>query len=125
VGAVAGFALLAAVDPTFRTGNNLPLFNVVGFACLGALSVSIIGTSAALPDGIVRRALRHRWLRAIGTVSYCAYVFHDFCIMVVKTTGWPLALQVSAALGLTLAIATASWFLLEKPLMSQRHRVRL
>jgi hypothetical protein len=74
--------------------------------------------AAAMPDGLVHRALAPRWLRWVGTVSYGAYLFHWplFLILTPARTGLdPLPLFVVRTAA-TLGLAALSWRFVERPL---------
>lgn len=82
------------------------------------------------PVPVVQRALVWRWLRWLGTVSYCVYLIHEPILAVVllffKTNPWligkPSSLAATViALALTSLIAQLSWVCLERPLMRKAH----
>jgi lysophospholipase L1-like esterase len=96
-----------------RTDSILYRGGLVVHAGLTALVI----LAALQPAGPIRRVLGWRPLVAIGVISYGAYLVH-WPIMVVlqQETGldWPGRLAVD--LTLTLAVATASYRLLERPI---------
>jgi peptidoglycan/LPS O-acetylase OafA/YrhL len=112
-GAAALVALLWIWHSAARTDEILYRGGLVVHAGLTALVI----LAALQPGGPIRRVLGWRPLVAIGVVSYGAYLVH-WPIMVVlqQETGldWPGRLVVDLAL--TLAVATASYRLLERPI---------
>jgi peptidoglycan/LPS O-acetylase OafA/YrhL len=91
-----------------------------GLTLHALLVVTVI--AAALVPGPVRAALAIPPLRALGLISYGAYLYH-----------WPIFLWLSAArtgldgaalfglrLAVTLTVATLSWYYLEQPILHGR-----
>jgi peptidoglycan/LPS O-acetylase OafA/YrhL len=81
--------------------------------------------------GLVRRLLATRVLTYLGLISYGAYLWH-FAVLVqldrwgfrdvaAKTGQW---IWVAAGLAGGVAIATVSWYLLEKPILGLKGVVR-
>ena len=68
----------------------------------------------------------------VGTISYGIYIYHNFMPVIAPRLwrlvglNWPqnLWLQVAIAVALTLVIATASWFGLERPINNLKSRFR-
>jgi peptidoglycan/LPS O-acetylase OafA/YrhL len=89
----------------------------------------------ALQDasGPIAAAMRLRWLREIGTVSYCMYIIHlvanVICHRVVLhadpeiSTAKGVAVTILAAV-LTYALAKISWICFERPLLQMGHRFK-
>jgi len=100
--------------PRFR-GMNTPLSNAMLYSVSLVLCTSIV-VFALQSKGIVRRLLSNPVLVYIGTISYTIYLIHLTILYAV----WPLhygRIQSAAiALVLTLAYASASWFLFERRL---------
>jgi peptidoglycan/LPS O-acetylase OafA/YrhL len=87
-----------------------------GFA-LAALAAAAF-VAAAATDGPVSRALSIRPLAAIGAISYGLYLWHWPVDVVVNEsrTGLAGAGLFATQLGITFAIATASFFVVERPI---------
>jgi peptidoglycan/LPS O-acetylase OafA/YrhL len=132
---------MAPAATTRWAGRLLTAFGAAGFAGTFALTYAMRGTSAfdyqggfllsagsaaaiivgavCVPRGPVARLLSLRSLVWIGTVSYGAYLWHFPVYVVVDSArtgldGLPLlALQFAT----TLALAAASYYLIERPVM--------
>jgi peptidoglycan/LPS O-acetylase OafA/YrhL len=80
--------------------------------------------------GFVRRALRWPPLVYIGLVSYGVYLWHQSWLeRAVKWNHQPdfhasFPAIVTAGFALTMVTASLSWFVLERPLLRRRDRVR-
>jgi peptidoglycan/LPS O-acetylase OafA/YrhL len=85
-----------------------------GFVLHALLSAAVV--AACLVPGPVRSVLSVGPLRALGRISYGVYLYH-----------WPVFVwydgSLVAQLGLTLALAIASFVLLEQPIRERRWRV--
>ena len=59
----------------------------------------------------------------LGVVSYGVYLWHTSVISEFEGYGWiPNDLHIVVAFFVTVAIATASWYLLEHPVLRLAHR---
>lgn len=100
--------------PRFRAMNT-PLSNAMLYSISLVLCTSIV-VFALQSKGIVRRLLSNPVLVYIGTISYTIYLIHLTILYAV----WPLHYgrieSAAIALVLTLAYASASWFLFERRL---------
>jgi peptidoglycan/LPS O-acetylase OafA/YrhL len=115
----AVLAALAAVLPTASGPAYAGLF-----APLSAVSaVMVWSLQVASP---VRRALSSRPLVQLGRISYGVYLFHWPVFVWLRQQGWSLTEPWRFALALvaTLAIATASFVLIEQPIRSVSWPVR-
>ncbi len=73
--------------------------------------------------GMIRRVLRSAPMVFLGVVSYGVYLWHTSVITEFDGYTWiPNDLQFVAAFFVTVAIATASWYLLERPVLRLAHR---
>ncbi|MBS1122201.1 MAG: O-antigen acetylase [Deltaproteobacteria bacterium] len=118
--AVGVFAAISISVPTFRTNLNLPLFNVVGFGLTAVFAISTFVYVRSLERGPLLALLNHPVLQYIGRISYMCYLIHMVAIAVAKMAGLGRYPTAALALAGTLGFATASYYLLEKPL--QRFR---
>jgi peptidoglycan/LPS O-acetylase OafA/YrhL len=91
-----------------------------GLTLHALLVVTVIG--AALVPGPVRSALAIPPLRALGLISYGAYLYHwpIFLWLNPARTGLDGAALFGLRLGVTLAVATLSWYFVEQPILHGR-----
>ena len=86
----------------------------------------MLSTSAVIlalrSRGIVTRVLSNPVLVYVGTISYTIYLVHVTFIGLMWKLNYGKYSSALAALALTLAFATASWFLLEKRLVRGERR---
>lgn len=99
------------------------LFGVV------ALLVVAPGALSRRTDGAVRRVLSSRPLHALGVVSYGVYLWH-LTVLVDLVDRWGGSddppswwVLVGAGTAITVVVAAASWFLLERPLIALVRRL--
>jgi peptidoglycan/LPS O-acetylase OafA/YrhL len=78
-------------------------------------SAALIAILAEPGAGPAHRILALTPLRYTGRVSYGMYLWHPFVIAVV--VAWKLPVPVLASTVLAMAVATASWLLLERPIL--------
>lgn len=80
-----------------------------------------------------RSALRNRWLRGLGLLAYGAYLIHQAVnglahgMILGRLPAFGTLPEIAVTLGafaLTVAIATLSWWKLEKPFVSWGHSMR-
>jgi peptidoglycan/LPS O-acetylase OafA/YrhL len=67
-----------------------------------------------------------RFTAAAGTVSYALYLYQLPSLRAVErwTPGWPVAPRIGAALALIVGLTLVSWFLIERPMLSLKRRLR-
>jgi peptidoglycan/LPS O-acetylase OafA/YrhL len=121
--ALLGFAMLSVLVPTFRTRNNTLLFNVVGFSLAGVFFTGALAYARSLQRGPAFALLTHPVLRYLGKISYMAYLSHMLAIDLVKRLGFAGVKGAPLSLALTVAFSTATWYLLEEPLLRLRSLV--
>jgi peptidoglycan/LPS O-acetylase OafA/YrhL len=76
---------------------------------------------------VLGRVLSARFLVAAGTISYGIYLWHFLIIKRLSTTPvwWSEGTNLILVLGLTFAVATTSWIVLERPLMRAKDDLTL
>lgn len=117
----AALALLAALALMHDSWHWY--YRGVGFA-LALVAAALVGAVAVVPDGLVGRLFAVPPLPWFGRLSYGIYLWHwpVYCWLdeaSVFTTGALAGVPASAVgakLGLTMALATASYYLVERPL---------
>ncbi len=108
-----GLGLLAVGFVVFPDGHG-PAYQGA-LPLVGAVSaLTIYGLQAAGP---ARSVLSLKPLVALGKVSYGVYLYHWPVYVLIDRQGWdlPLAVELTLKWGITGAIATASYFLVERP----------
>jgi peptidoglycan/LPS O-acetylase OafA/YrhL len=119
-------AVLTIVCSLFliRPSLSAPLNMLLGYDCLALLFVSIL--VASLFNGVIARALQTKWLIALGGISYCVYLIHQFVFGLTSVFLGDLPYNwlftPAVALALTVVIAKMSWEYFEKPLVKLGHR---
>jgi peptidoglycan/LPS O-acetylase OafA/YrhL len=128
---LAGFPLsifLKAADPLQSFWMS-----TVGFSWLAVLYLGLLLLALVWTDGWLGRILRNSWLRGLGTISYGAYLLHRpvlGLVFMIFRSKQPWAetsaerVLVVLALGITIAIASFSWAVFEKPLLKIGHTVK-
>ena len=126
---LAGFALLWRYDPSSES-FGVASFGFTWIAIFYALLVLIV---LAASTGWLAGAMRVRWLRDVGRVSYCMYVIHlivDLFLHAVFLHSRPrITTWQGAGVSLLAAVATymlsrLSWAVFEGPLVRIGHRFR-
>ena len=121
--AVAGFAALSFALPTFRTSLNVPLFNVVGFGLAVLFFASLLAIVRGSDSGPLANALRTPVLQYVGKVSYTCYLVHLLALALVEKASLDRWTTATLGLALTLALATVTWYGIERPLSRLRRAV--
>lgn len=118
LGVVFGFGSLAAVYafPVFRLSNNTRWGNGLDY------SLSLIGSTALLVwalagRGLLYRVLTFKPMRYIGQISYMIYLVHQM-IEAFLVRYMPKRDTLLPTLAITIAFASVSWYMLERPLIN-------
>jgi len=133
--AVAAVAFWAVATQIGTTGRFFEPYNdaqymerhlLYGLVALGLIVPAVIGDQTR---GVVRRILANRVLLYLGLISYGIYLYGGAAAVQIDRWGLPGELAswqsrlpaylvvLAAALALTVAIASVSWFVLERPLL--------
>ncbi|WP_213302504.1 acyltransferase family protein [Paraburkholderia sacchari] len=112
--ALAVLAWLHLHYPRFRAANT-PLSNALLYSVSLVLCTSTV-VFALQSKGFIKRLLCNPVLVYIGTISYTIYLIHLTILYAVWPLHYSRLASAAIALALTLAYASASWFLLEKRL---------
>jgi len=125
-GAVAGVVGAAGMGCAiaYATGSSSWLYRGgwLGFdLCVAGVVVAAVAGRGLSP---VRRLLETAPLRAVGLISYGLYLWHFplYLFLDEQTTGLGGFSLLVARLGASLAVATASFFLVEQPIRQRRVR---
>jgi peptidoglycan/LPS O-acetylase OafA/YrhL len=127
------FCLLAflAVLPTILKWTAYLYVGTIGYSILGVTYFLLILLLLVAPLPLMRPAFNARWLRWLGSVSYCVYLIHEpvraglFLLgrlgSAPSIEGRTTFLVTLAALLVTFVIAEASWLVLERRLIERAH----
>jgi peptidoglycan/LPS O-acetylase OafA/YrhL len=123
----AGIAFL-----TIRSTNQYqPPISSWGLSCLALFYTSILVIAVSRVGGMLERFLSIGLLRGLGTIAYCTYLIHEILIEMLRGLLHGCASFSNAAVwsiggalgvGITLAIASLSWRVFEKPLVRRGHK---
>lgn len=116
VGAIAGAALLAGAIVT-TTGDAEWLYRG-GFALVAIGTAFVIAEVVMVHEGVAARLLSILPMRALGWISYGAYLWHwpIYLYLTSERTGLDGGALLGARLAGTIAVATASAILIENPI---------
>jgi peptidoglycan/LPS O-acetylase OafA/YrhL len=120
--AAAGVLIMLALSrvPSFRTGMNSALFNVLGYSLSVLIFTSILVVALSTDSGPLHRTLTAAVPRYVGRISYTMYLVHESMLMFARDLTGQRWLQTLLALAFTIGFATVSWFLIEAPLLRPR-----
>ncbi|MDR3468482.1 MAG: acyltransferase [Xanthobacteraceae bacterium] len=120
VGGLLGFVFLY---------QTVPLLLTVGLTLLGAAFFSMVALTVLHERGPLALITGTRLLRWIGVRTYAIYLFHVPVLLGVRrffdvTGADPHGSMQLVAVAVTLAVASASWRLIEAPLIGLGHRLK-
>jgi peptidoglycan/LPS O-acetylase OafA/YrhL len=119
-------AALAVVWVTGGTGEGLPkdwMFDG-GFLLCAVLAAFVVADARLLDQGLFSRLLSVPPLHFLGTISYGIYLWHwpIFVYMTAARTGLSTAPLDVVRVAATLVVATASYYLVERPIRQRKLR---
>jgi peptidoglycan/LPS O-acetylase OafA/YrhL len=119
-------AMLAVFWVTAGTSAGLPknwMFDG-GFLLCAALAAVVVADARLLDRGLFTRVLSVRPLHFLGTISYGIYLWHwpIFVYMTASRTGLSAAPLDVIRVAVTLVVATASYYLVERPIRQMKRR---
>ena len=93
-----------------------------GFLVCAVLAAIVVADARQFHQGPLAAVLSTQPLRWIGMISYGIYLWHWPIIVYLNgaRTGWPQPWLDLARVGLTLVLATASYYLVERPIRQRR-----
>jgi peptidoglycan/LPS O-acetylase OafA/YrhL len=117
---IIGLAVLAAAAH-YATGSSRD-FRYGLLIVVAVAAVLVVAPVALDQGGLVARALAWRPLVWLGAISYGVYLWHwpMFLALNGERTGWSGSLLFALRCAATIAVATASWWLLEQPIRRWR-----
>ena len=110
--------LLFAVSTYFA--STVPRYrDVVGFTIDPLLIGIFIVQMIYFSSDSIGQWLEWRWVRFLGKISYSLYLYQQLTLSVVdkRIANLPLPLQVLIAVGVTIAVASLSYYLIEQPFL--------
>jgi peptidoglycan/LPS O-acetylase OafA/YrhL len=121
--AILGAAVLVVASTRISWLASYMYFG--GFTAIALAAVSVISSIRESPDGVLARVLSWGPLVAIGRISYALYLWHWPVFLACRTEGLELGEGALLALqfALTFALATASFFLVERPFLRLKARL--
>ena len=130
--AIVGVLLIGAGYFTKTNAFFLgPQMSTIGFTWMATLYLALILFGVTQTKSWLAGALRWKWLRWIGTISYGLYLLHMLVLIAIYGALWgvpPLRMKTGAewaavlgSLALTLAICSTSWIYFESPLVQIGH----
>ncbi|HWP65832.1 MAG TPA: acyltransferase family protein [Candidatus Limnocylindria bacterium] len=113
-------ALAASVAAVVVLHENSPALDRGGLAAYGVATAALL--HAAVRPTLVARVLSFEPLRRLGRISYGVYVYHwpVFLWLDAERTGLALGALVALRVSVTIALAAASYALVEWPIRSGR-----
>jgi peptidoglycan/LPS O-acetylase OafA/YrhL len=120
---VVGAAVLTFV--LLRVDGQSPWLYRGGFAIVALAVAAVIASLVLQPRSLLARAASWRPLVALGVISYGVYLWH-WPVIVMLTharTGLSGTALLIVRMGLTLAVSTGSFYLLERPIREQRWHI--
>ena len=122
--AAAGYVGLSAWLPAtpFLFARRQLLVTHIGFGIIAALLLAP-AVFADRAGGLPRRVLAHPLMAWLGLISYGIFLWHYAIVLKLGTPGAhdPFLVVLLATLGLSIACAAASYYLLEKPVLRLKH----
>lgn len=115
----AGLLLLV-----IRGGSSERYRDAVGFTLAAPLVAILLVQLLALHAAAPWRFLEHPAIRYVGRISYSLYLYQQVTLDVGKKLAhaYPYGVQLASALALTLVVASASYYLVEKPFLRLKDR---
>jgi peptidoglycan/LPS O-acetylase OafA/YrhL len=124
----AGLVYFTSTSSSFSTPTASIGYDWLALFYLAALILALVDKQSWLA-----RMLRWRWLMALGTIAYsaylCHYVIYGLCMAYIRghvggLDNLPDLLVTLFALGLVILFASLSWRYFEKPIVRWGHRLQ-
>jgi peptidoglycan/LPS O-acetylase OafA/YrhL len=124
-----GLALMAAgalllilgvrMFPPFHADGNTALFNIFGYSFICSIATGLLAFTLGSDRGWWMRVMSWKPVRGIGLVSYTGYLIHVGVVVLVAPFS-SVILNRALAFAVLMAYTTASWFVMEKPILQLR-----
>lgn len=116
---LASFGLALVVFSIFFFDESTPFPSQYALAPVLGTAL-VIGWAA--PSTIVGGILSHTWLTGIGLISYSLYLWHQpvFAFLKLRSLTPPSSGEMAAAILISIALAVASWKLVETPFRNRQ-----
>lgn len=100
-----------------------PVHHALGFTIESALCAVLVVQALQLHPARGYRWLTHPVTEYLGRISYPLYLWHSLALFVAHKlpVAWPI--QLAAALALSVALASGSYFVVEKPFLKLKDRL--
>ena len=124
--AVVGLMTIVGLALTQPTRDEF-WYRDAGLGVLALAAGAMVFHAASARDGVLRAVLASPPVLGLGRISYSVYLWHwpVFVLTSAERTGWTFMTAVAVRIPATLALATASYYLLERPFLRQRHRSKV
>lgn len=106
-------------------GQSRPMVEVTKFTLVTMFYTGVVGYLISGGRSPVNGLLRSVPMRFVGRISYGLYVFHPvvFALVLERTAGWWIGLQILLCLGATLAISLGSWYGMERRFLGLKNKL--
>lgn len=124
--AVVGLLLGVVIVPMWvlAGGSGAAWLQVFKFTLLSLAYFCVVGLAVVIPEQgwPVRRCYDNALMRYTGRISYGIYVYHPLCLIFTEgwTKGQAMWVHLMAGVLLSYALASASFYLMEKPLLGYK-----
>jgi peptidoglycan/LPS O-acetylase OafA/YrhL len=119
--ALASFAAVCWLESAGASGDWGYFVKTVGYSVTAGLLL-IPATLSTRANGLPKRLLDNRLAVWLGTVSYGIFLYHLPVLILIQRWGWsnvvlgrPVLSYTVLGLALTIPLAAASWYLIERP----------
>ncbi len=122
IAALSGFAAFSSAELGLLPWKSVARYQYQGmWLPMLPLPLALVFSAATLTGGLAR-FFANPVFRYFGKISYSGYLFHEIFVKQLNPLIQSNALYVCAVLTATLAVATASHYLIERPFMGFSHR---
>jgi len=100
--------------------------DTVAFVVDPVLVALLIVQTIAFRGTVLWRWLQFAWVRYLGRISYSIYLYQQLVMDPTRKrlVGFPVIVQLAAAVAVVILLASASYFIIERPFLSLKDRFR-